>query len=105
MDSHSIIGTKNKKGQTYTDPYHLFFAAPRIPSFFTGSEVIKEAIRRASVDLMVAYPITPQSEAAPLIGELHAQGYVTEYMAGEDELGVMSECAGCPCGGVRGFAP
>src|SRR5438034_11564636 len=76
MDSHSIIGTKNKKGQTYTDPYHLFFEAPRIPSFFTGSEVIKEAIRRASVDLMVAYPITPQSEAAALIGELYAEGYV-----------------------------
>src|SRR2546422_994423 len=69
MDSHSIIGTKNKKGQTYTDPYHLFFEAPRIPSFFTGIEVIKEAIRRASADLMVAYPITPQSEAAALIGE------------------------------------
>src|SRR5206468_10026162 len=99
MDSHSIIGTKNKKGQTYTDPYHLFFEAPRIPSFFTGSEVIKEAIRRASVDLMVAYPITPQSEAAALIGELYAEGYVTDYMRGENEFGVMSECAGGSFGG------
>src|SRR5437879_10986303 len=101
MDSHSIIGTKNKKEQTYTDPYHLFFEAPRIPSFFTGSEVIKEAIRRASVDLMVAYPITPQSEAAALIGELYAEGYVTDYMRGENEFGVMSECAGGPLGGAR----
>ena len=103
MDSHSIIGTKNKKGQTYTDPYHLFFEAPRIPSFFTGSEVIKEAIRRASVDLMVAYPITPQSEAAALIGELYAEGYVTDYMRGENEFGVMSECAGGSFGGARVF--
>ena len=103
MDSHSIIGTKNKKGQTYTDPYHLFFEAERIPSFFTGSEVIKEAIRRASVDLMVAYPITPQSEAAALIGELYAEGYVTDYMRGENEFGVMSECAGGAFGGARVF--
>ncbi len=103
MDSHSIIGTKNKKGQTFTDPYHLFFEAPRIPSFFTGSEVIKEAIRRASVDLMVAYPITPQSEAAALIGELYAEGYVTDYMRGENEFGVMSECAGGAFGGARVF--
>src|SRR2546421_8020080 len=103
MDSHSIIGTKNKKGQVYTDPHHLFFEATRIPSFYTGSEVIKEAIRRASVDLMVAYPITPQSEAAALIGELYAEGYVTDYMRGEHEFGVMSECAGGPFGGARVF--
>ncbi|TLY37619.1 MAG: ferredoxin oxidoreductase [Nitrospirae bacterium] len=103
MDSHSIIGTKNKKGQVFTDPHHLFFEAPRIPSFFTGSEVIKEAIRRASVDLMVAYPITPQSEAAALIGELYAEGYVTDYMRGENEFGVMSECAGGSFGGARVF--
>ena len=38
MDSHSIIGTKNKKGQTFTDPYHLFFEAPRIPSFSRGAK-------------------------------------------------------------------
>ena len=33
MDSHSVIGTKNKKGQVYTDPRQLMFEAPRIPSF------------------------------------------------------------------------
>src|SRR2546427_1042662 len=99
MDSHSIIGTKNKKGQTYTDPYHLFFEAPRIPSFFTASEVIKEAIRRTSEALMAAYPITRRSEAAALIGELHSAGYVTDYMRGENEFGVMSACAaGSFCG-------
>lgn len=99
----SLIGTKNKKGQTYTDPHHLFFAAPRTPAFFTGSEVIKEAIRRASVDLMVAYPITPQSEAAALIGELYAEGYVADYMRGESEFAVMGQCAGGSFGGARVF--
>ncbi len=99
----SLIGTKNKKGQTYTDPHHLFFEAERNPAFFTGSEVIKEAIRRASVDIMVAYPITPQSEAAALIGELYAEGYVGDYMRGESEFAVMSQCAGAAFGGARVF--
>lgn len=99
----SLIGKQNKKGQTYTDPHHLFFEASRIPAFYTGSEVIKEAIRRASVDCMVAYPITPQSEAAALIGELYAEGYVADYMRGESEFAVMSQCAGAAFGGARVF--
>jgi len=99
----SLIGTKNKKGQTYTDPNALFFDAPRTTAFYTGSEVIKEAIRRASVDVMVAYPITPQSEAAALIGELYAEGYVADYMRGESEFAVMSQCAGAAFGGARVF--
>jgi pyruvate ferredoxin oxidoreductase alpha subunit len=37
---------------------------PRTPSFFTSSEVIKEAVRRASCEVMIACPNTPQSEAA-----------------------------------------
>jgi pyruvate ferredoxin oxidoreductase alpha subunit len=99
----SLIGKQNKKGQTYADPMKLFFEAPRTPAFYTGSEVIKEAIRRASIDVMVAYPITPQSEAAALIGELYAEGYVAEYMRGESEFAVMSQCAGAAFGGARVF--
>lgn len=99
----SLIGKQNKKGQTYTDPKQLLFEAPRTPSFYTGSEVIKEAVRRASVDVMVAYPITPQSEAAALIGELYAEGYVGDYMRGESEFAVMSQCAGAAFGGARVF--
>ena len=99
----SLIGKQNKKGQVYTDPSHMFFEAQRTPAFFTGSEVIKEAIKRASVDVMVAYPITPQSEAAALIGELYAEGYVTEYMRGENEFAVMGQCAGAAFGGARVF--
>lgn len=103
METKSLIGTLNKKGQKYVDPQYLFFEAPRDPSFLTGSEVIKEAIRRASVDSMVAYPITPQSEAAALIGELYAEGYVGDYMRGESEFAVMSQCAGASFGGARVF--
>ena len=63
-ETKSHIGTQNKKGQTYTDAWKMMNEAPRNPSFYTGSEVIKEALRRASCDVMIAYPITPQSEAA-----------------------------------------
>ncbi len=103
MDTKSIIGTKNKKDQVFTDPAHMMFEAERSPCFFTGSEVIKEAIRRASVDVMIAYPITPQSEAAALIGELFAEGYIGDYFRGESEFAVMSECAGAAFGGARVF--
>jgi pyruvate ferredoxin oxidoreductase alpha subunit len=103
MESTSVIGTVNKKGQTFTEPRQLFFEAPRVTSFLTGSEVIKEAVRRASIDVMVAYPITPQSEAAALIGELFAEGYVGDYMRGENEFAVMSQCAGAAFGGARVF--
>jgi pyruvate ferredoxin oxidoreductase alpha subunit len=103
MESTSVIGTVNKKGQTFTEPRQLFFEAPRVTSFLTGSEVIKEAIRRASVDVMVAYPITPQSEAAALIGELFAEGYIGDYMRGESEFAVMGQCAGAAFGGARVF--
>src|SRR5206468_12739636 len=80
METTSVIGTKNKKGQVYTDPRVMMNEAPRTPSFFTGSEVIKEAVRRASVDVMIAYPITPQSEAAALIGELFAEGSLPAHL-------------------------
>ena len=103
MDSTSIIGTKNKKGQVITDPRVMMNEAPRTPSFFTGSEVIKEAIRRANIDVMMAYPITPQSEAAALFGELFAEGYIGDYFRGESEFAVMSQCAGAAFGGARVF--
>jgi pyruvate ferredoxin oxidoreductase alpha subunit len=96
-DNKSLIGTKNKKGQTFTDTWTMMNDAPRTPSFYTGSEVIKEALRRASCDVMIAYPITPQSEAAALIGELFAEGYIGDYFRGESEFAVMSQC-----GPVRG---
>ena len=103
METKTLIGTKNKKGQVLTDTRHMMFEAPRTPSFFTGSEVIKEAIRRANVDVMIAYPITPQSEAAALIGELFAEGYIGDYFRGESEFAVMSQCAGAAFGGARVF--
>ena len=41
METTSVIGTKNKKGQVYTDTAVMMNEAPRTLSFYTGSEVIK----------------------------------------------------------------
>ncbi len=97
------IGQKNKKGQVHTEPNEFFYGIERITKFFTGSEVIQSAIKVAHCDVMVAYPITPQSEAAALIGELFADGYVGEYFRGESEFAVMGQCAGASFGGARVF--
>ena len=97
------LGQKNLKDQTYTDVNDIFYNSEMAPQFMTGSEVIKEAIRRASVGTSVAYPITPQSEAAALIGELYAEGYLDEYFRGESEFAVMGQCAGASFGGHRVF--
>ena len=101
--SHEKLGQKNRMDQTYTDVNDIFYNAEQTPSFLTGSEVIREAIKRASVGTSVAYPITPQSEAAALIGEIYAEGYLDEYFRGESEFAVMGQCAGAAFGGHRVF--
>ncbi|MCD5414241.1 MAG: ferredoxin oxidoreductase [Clostridiales bacterium] len=82
---------------------YLLNESKREKHFITGSEAVKEAIKRANVDVAVAYPITPQSESMHLVGDLYAGGYVKDYYRGENELGVMSAVAGASMGGVRAF--
>ncbi|MDA8226221.1 MAG: ferredoxin oxidoreductase [Desulfitobacterium hafniense] len=89
--------------QTVVDPRHLFFDAPKETEFITGSEAVREAIRRANVDMAISYPITPQSESMHLVGDLFAEGYIKEYFRGENEFAVMSSVAGAAMGGVRVF--
>jgi pyruvate ferredoxin oxidoreductase alpha subunit len=62
METVSIIDTQNKKRQVITDPRVMMNEAPRTASFFTGSEVIKEAVKRANVDIMVACAVTMPPE-------------------------------------------
>lgn len=89
--------------QKEVDLNHLLKESKREKHFITGSEAVKEAIKRANVDVAIAYPITPQSESMHLVGDLYAEGYVKDYYRGENELGVMSSIAGAAMGGVRTF--
>ncbi|HSV74039.1 MAG TPA: transketolase C-terminal domain-containing protein [Chthonomonadales bacterium] len=82
---------------------YMLFEAKRDEVFITGSEAVREAVRRANIDVAIAYPITPQSESMHLVGELFAEGYVKEYFRGENEFAVMSQVAGAAMAGVRTF--
>jgi pyruvate ferredoxin oxidoreductase alpha subunit len=82
---------------------YMLFEAKREEQFMTGSEAVREAIRRANIDIAISYPITPQSESMHLVGDLYAEGYVKEYFRGENEFAVMSEVAGAAMAGVRTF--
>jgi len=82
---------------------YMLFEAKREERFITGSEALREAIRRSNIDMAISYPITPQSESMHLVGDLYAEGYVKEYFRGENEFAVMSEIAGAAMAGVRTF--
>ena len=92
---------KGAAGQRVVDPDYLFLEAPREKEFITGSEAAKEAIKRANVDIAIAYPITPQSETMQQVGYLYAEGYVKDYYRAEEEIGTMSAIAGASRSGVR----
>lgn len=91
------------KEQRVVDPAYLFFEAAREPAFITGSEAVAEAVKRANVDMAIAYPITPQSESMHLVGELYANGYIKDYYRGENEFAVMAAVHGASLGGGRVF--
>jgi len=82
---------------------YMLFEAEREERFITGSEAVREAIRRANIDMAISYPITPQSESMHLVGDLYAEGYVKDYFRGENEFAVMSQVAGAAMAGVRTF--
>jgi pyruvate ferredoxin oxidoreductase alpha subunit len=82
---------------------YLLQEAPRERSFITGAQAMSEAVKRASVDMAIAYPITPQSEVMHLVGDVYHQGHIKEYYRAEEELGTMSAIAGAARIGVRLF--
>ena len=90
--------------QKVVEPEYLLKEAPREKKFITGSQAFAEAIKRANVDIAIAYPITPQSETMHLVGDLYAQGYVKDYYRAEEEYGAMSAIAGAVRGGARAFS-
>jgi pyruvate ferredoxin oxidoreductase alpha subunit len=90
----------NKK---LVDMDYLLNEAPREKHFITGAQAMAEAVKRASVDMAIAYPITPQSEVMHLVGDIYAQGHIKEYYRAEEELGTMSAIAGAARAGVRLF--
>lgn len=84
-------------------PEYMILEAPREKKYLIGNEALAEAVKRANVDMVVVYPITPQSEVSHLCGDLWATGFIKDYYRGEDELHVMVSMMGAASGGVRTF--
>lgn len=95
---------KPKLEKKLVDANYLLHEAPREKKFITGAQAMAEAVKRASVDMAIAYPITPQSEVMHLVGDIYAQGHIKEYYRAEEELGTMSAIAGAARGGARVFS-
>ncbi len=90
--------------QRVVDADYLLLEAPREKKFITGAQAMAEAVKRANVDIAIAYPITPQSEVMHLVGDIWAQGYLKDYYRAEEEYGAMSAIAGAVRGGARAFS-
>lgn len=95
--------TKVKLEKELVSAEYLLKEAPREQHFITGAQAMAEAVKRSSVDMAIAYPITPQSEVMHLVGNIYAQGHIKEYYRAEEELGTMSAIAGAARAGVRLF--
>lgn len=63
-----------------------------------------EAVRLANVDVIAAYPITPQTHIVERLSQIVADGELdAEYICVESEHSAMSACAGASAAGARTF--
>ncbi|MBN2225592.1 MAG: pyruvate ferredoxin oxidoreductase [Deltaproteobacteria bacterium] len=68
------------------------------------SLMVSEAVKLADVDVIAAYPITPQTHIVEHLSELVADGHLNaEYICVESEHSAMSACAGSSAAGARTY--
>ncbi|MHC1579487.1 MAG: pyruvate ferredoxin oxidoreductase, partial [Candidatus Alkanophagales archaeon] len=69
-----------------------------------GSHAISEAVRMADVDVIAAYPITPQTHIVERLAEMVANGELdAEFICVESEHSAMSAVVGAAACGARVF--
>lgn len=69
-----------------------------------GDEAVAYAVKQSYVDVVAAYPITPQTIIVEKFSEFVANGEVhTEFVAVESEHSAMSACVGAAAAGARAF--
>ncbi len=83
---------------------------PRIPldkqilMTVNGDEAVAYAVKQSLVDVVAAYPITPQTIIVEKFSEFVANGEVhTEFVPVESEHSAMSACVGAAAAGARAF--
>ena len=69
-----------------------------------GDEAVAEAVRQCDVDVVAAYPITPQTIIVEKLAEYVADGrFKGEFVAVESEHSALSACVGASATGARVF--
>jgi len=69
-----------------------------------GDEAVAEAVRQSDVDVVAAYPITPQTIIVEKLAEYVANGKLRgEFIPVESEHSAMSACVGASVTGARVF--
>ena len=69
-----------------------------------GDEAVAEAVRQSDVDVVAAYPITPQTIIVEKLAEFVAAGRFTgEFIPVESEHSALSACVGASATGARVF--
>ena len=69
-----------------------------------GDEAVALAVKQADVDVVAAYPITPQTIIVEKLSEYVANGEVeTEYVCTESEHSAMAACLAASTTGARVF--
>ncbi len=69
-----------------------------------GDEAVAEAVRQCDVDVVAAYPITPQTIIVEKLAEYVAEGrFRGEFVPVESEHSALSACVGAAATGARVF--
>jgi len=69
-----------------------------------GDEAVAFAVKQSDVDVVAAYPITPQTIIVERFGEYVANGEVeTEFVCTESEHSALAACLGASATGARTF--
>ena len=69
-----------------------------------ASHAVAEAVKLANVDVVAAYPITPQTHIVERLAEMIANGEINaQYIPVESEHSAMSACMGSVAVGARTF--
>lgn len=69
-----------------------------------GDEAVAEAVRQCDVDVVAAYPITPQTIIVEKLAEFVADGkFQGEFVPVESEHSALSACVGASATGARVF--
>jgi pyruvate ferredoxin oxidoreductase alpha subunit len=75
-----------------------------VQRLMSGSRAVAEAAKLSDVNVVSAYPITPQTSIVEYLSESIAKGELTaEFVQAESEFGAMSACIGASSVGARVF--